>query len=92
MADNPRDLIGRRFPDGYYHHQAVVGELSGGFGYVDKWGGDQMVDGQFLPEWMQMRVASGQRLAIRCREPGHFVAFIKTDDGTLLLPFTRLEP
>ncbi len=87
---NPSVDVGHRFPDGYFHHEAVVDIRHG---YIDKWGGDAMVPGQFLPEFMQMKVKAGDILHIRCHEPGRFVAFIRCDDGQLyLLAFNRLEP
>lgn len=89
----PRVDVGRRFPDGYFHHEAIVGMIPSGHGFIYQWGGDAMVEGQFLPEFMQPRVISGDVVRIRCHEPGRFVAFIRCDDGqAYCVGFNRCEP
>jgi len=78
-----------RHPDGWFHNRAVVGPNGGGF--IDHWQCERYVDGQFLPEFMQMRVYPAMELYIRTQEEGRITAFVMCPDGSVyVLPFLQV--
>lgn len=80
-----------KHPDGWYHHSTRVGPH--GEGFIDHWHGEAFVDGQFLPEFMQLQLHTGMDLHVRTREAGKIVAFVMMPDGGFyVLPFVEVKP